>query len=456
MTDRFDAVVVGGGTAGCVLAARLSEDADRSVCLVEAGPDYGPLADGAWPADMVDARSLPMSHLWEQEPEDRSTSRARIIGGCSAHNACAVVWGSRADYDEWGPGWSFADLEPCLQRAEEQLRTRGDRSGELTPWHEALLAAAPSVGIPRLDDLNDLDATAGVAPFPLNAVGATRWNTGFAYLDAARPRPNLAIAADTLADRVALSPAGNVTGVVTDAGTIETDTVVLAAGAYGSAAILLRSGIGPGLAHDLPVGSRLVDHPGVGLEWEVTPALVPDASEVYEASIMIRAVSGSCPAGTWDLHLLPWTTPGDAGWQLTILVYALKPDSVGSVRLRSTDPRDPPAIDHGFLRDERDLRVLAEGVGIARELVQATGGVRELRPGDATDIERYVRANVRGIFHPVATCALGQVVDQHAAVLGVGGLYVADASIIPTIPRANTNLSVAAVAERAAVLLRSR
>src|SRR5262245_45524990 len=122
MRSGFDVLVAGGGTAGCVLAARLSEDRARHVCLVEAGPDYGVVGGGAWPADMLDARSIPMSHLWEQEPEDRSTSRARIIGGCSAHNACAVVWGSRADYDEWGPGWSFSDLEPCLRRAEAKLR----------------------------------------------------------------------------------------------------------------------------------------------------------------------------------------------------------------------------------------------------------------------------------------------------------------------------------------------
>ena len=106
MPDRFDVIVAGGGTAGCVLAARLSEDPERTVCLVEAGPDYGRYAEGRWPADMLDARTLPMSHLWENEREDRSASRARILGGCSAHNACLVVWGSRDDYDEWGEGWS--------------------------------------------------------------------------------------------------------------------------------------------------------------------------------------------------------------------------------------------------------------------------------------------------------------------------------------------------------------
>ena len=148
MPERFDVIVVGGGTAGCVLAARLSEEPERSVCLVEAGPDYGRYADGRWPSDMLDARKLPMSHLWETEPDDRSASRARILGGCSAHNACLVVWGSREDYDEWGDGWTFAELEPYLRRAEASIGTRADRRDDLSPFHRALLEACPRVGLP--------------------------------------------------------------------------------------------------------------------------------------------------------------------------------------------------------------------------------------------------------------------------------------------------------------------
>ena len=244
MPDHFDVIVVGGGTAGCVLAARLSEAPERTVCLVEAGPDYGRYADRRWPADMLDARTLPMTHLWETEPDDRSASRARIIGGCSAHNACLVVWGSRADYDEWGDGWSFAELEPYLRRAETMLETRTDRAGDLSPFHRALLEAGPRIGLPVLEHPNDLDATVGVAPAAVNARGAVRWNTSFAYLDEARPRPNLTIAAETLVDRVEID-GGRAVGILTDRGRFEADTVIVAAGAYGSPAVLLRSGIGP-------------------------------------------------------------------------------------------------------------------------------------------------------------------------------------------------------------------
>ncbi len=462
MPERFDVVIVGGGTAGCVLAARLSEDPDRGVCLVEAGPDYGPYGDGGWPAEMLDAHTLPMTHLWETEPDDRSASRARIIGGCSAHNACLVVWGSRADYDEWGEGWSFGELEPYLRRAEAALSTRDDRDDDLSPFHRALLEAAPRVGIPRLGHLNDLDATAGAAPAPVNAREAVRWNTAFAYLDAARSRPNLTVAAETLVDQVELTDRRAV-GIVSSRGRIAAPTVILAAGAYGSPAVLLRSGIGPaadlerhgiGVVESLPVGLGLADHPGVGLEWAPAPEHVPDGGPAFATSLLVRARSDDCPDGTWDLHFLPWLEQTSDGWTTTAVVYVLKPDSRGSLTLRSPDPRTPPVIDHGFLTDERDLGRLVSGLTLMRSLAEEAGAGVEVRPGGGEPVANYVRREVRGIFHPTGTCAIGQVVDAGGDVLGVTGLVVADASIMPTIPRANTNLSTVAVAERVADLLR--
>jgi choline dehydrogenase-like flavoprotein len=462
MSTAFDVLVVGGGTAGCVLAARLSEEPGRTVCLVEAGPDYGPFADDRWPADMLDARMLPMTHLWERDADDRSASRARIIGGCSAHNACLVVWGSRADYDEWGAGWTFAELEPYLRSAEAAIGTREDRAGELSPYHLALLDAGPRVALPRLGDLNDLDATAGIAMAPVNTRGAVRWNTAFAYLDEARSRPNLTILAETLVDRVTIQ-GGRARGVSTDRGALTAELVVVAAGAYGSPATLLRSGVGPsgdlarlgiGVVEELPVGQGLADHPGVGMEWETAAAHVPrDSGPVFSVSVVVRGRSDLCAEDDWDLHVLPWLD-GDDGWRTTAVVYLLKPDSRGSVTLRSADPREPPVIDHGFLAEERDVTRLENGVRLMRRLAAEAGAGTELRPGTGTDLAPYLRREVRGIFHPTGTCAIGTVVDPSGAVLGLDGLVVADASIMPTIPRANTNLSTIAVAERVADLLR--
>ena len=457
MPEHYDVLVVGGGTAGCVLAARLSEHPERTVCLVEAGPDYGRYEEGRWPGEMLDARTLPMTHLWETDRDDRSASRARIIGGCSAHNACLVVWGSRADYDEWGEGWTFRELEPYLRRAEATIGTRADRTGDLSPFHLALLEAGPRVGLPRLDDVNDLDATAGVAPAAVNARGAVRWNTALAYLDSARGRPNLTISADTLADRVVVRD-GRAWGVLTDRGTRTAGTVIVAAGAYGSPAILLRSGIGPpaelerlgiDVVEGLPVGRGLADHPGVGLEWRTAPEHVPERGPVFSVSIIVRARSATCPEGTWDIHFVPWFEQADEGWRTSAVVYLLKPESRGSVALGSADPRVPPVIDHGFLSEERDRERLRSGVELMRRLAREAGVGAELRPGNQA-LDRYLELEVRGIFHPTGTCAIGSVVDPRGAVLGVERLVVADASIMPTIPRANTNLTTVAVAERIA------
>src|SRR5919197_4131094 len=141
-SQRYDILILGGGTAGCVLAARLSADRRRSVCLVEAGPDYGPFRGGSWPADLVDPRAPSNSHDWYPTAE-MSLSRARVIGGCSAHNAAFVAWGDRRDYDEWAAeGWDFDSLEPYLRGAERTISTSPLSDEELGPWARAVREAA--------------------------------------------------------------------------------------------------------------------------------------------------------------------------------------------------------------------------------------------------------------------------------------------------------------------------
>ncbi len=439
----FDVLVLGGGTAGCVLAARLSEEPARQVCVVEAGPDYGPFQNGGWPEDILDARALAFSHSWETDREDRSQLRARILGGCSSHNACVVLEGAPADYDEWGPGWTYAELEPYLRRAERALRTRPLEPAELSPWHRGFAEAGGDDAILH----------------PVNIVDGVRWNAAFAYVDPGRDRPNLEILADTLADRVLLD-GDRAVGAATSAGDLQAGTVVLTASAYGSPAILLRSEIGPD--QGLPVGEGLSDHVGVGFGYEPAAGLVDD-TERFAAShfvtmgeVTVRARSSVCPEGLCDLFLFPAVDYGEEGWEFSAAVFAMKPESRGSVRLNSPDPREPLAIDHGFLSNERDVAVLVEGVeamrrAAAHDAVGALGS--EVRPGPDADVDAYVRENARGFFHPTGTCAIGRVVDAEGRVLGFENLRVADASIMPTIPRANTNLSTAAIAERMAELL---
>jgi choline dehydrogenase len=426
-----------------VLAARLSEDPARTVCLVEAGPDYGPFDGGAWPDDLLDARSLAFSHAWATEREDRSQLRARVIGGCSSHNACVVLRGAPEDYDAWGPGWTHADLTPYLERAERAFAPRQFAPDEFSPWHRAFADATGADAIPHV----------------VNARGATRWNAGFAFLDPARERGNLTIRSDALVDRVILD-GGRARGLVTDGGEIRARTVVLAAGAYGSPAILLRSAVDP----TLPVGLGLQDHVGVGLGFEGTPTLQREAGRfaaanpLFMAQVSIRGRSSSCEPGLWDTFLFPaLERASDGTFEASAAVFAMKTYSRGSVRLTSPDPMAPLAIDHGFLSDPRDTAVVSQGVERLRELVASAGlaelAGREIRPGPGIDAERHVRQAVRGFFHPTGTCALGAVVGADCCVLGTEGLYVADASVMPEVPRANTNLSTAAIAERVAEAL---
>ena len=439
---RFDVLVLGGGTAGCVLASRLSEDANRSVCLVEAGPDYGPYDERRWPEDILDARRLALSHSWETDREDRSQLRARILGGCSAHNACVVLEGAPSDYDGWGHGWSHESISPYLDRARAQLRTRQLEHDELSPWHRAFADAAPDAIV-----------------HAVNSVGDVRWNAAFAYLDRARARPNLTILGDTLADRVLLDGT-RATGAATSAGDLAAEAVVLAAGAYGSPAILLRSGIGP--EQGLPVGEGLNDHVGVGLGFEATAAFHVETAafagaggSMAMAQVTLPVRSSGCPEGVSDLFVFPAVDEAEGGgWEISSAVFAMKPLSRGSVRLRSSDPREPLAIDHGFLGDGRDADVLTEGVEALRALAATEPLSRyaagETRPGADVDAATHVRTAARGFFHPTGTCAIGRVVDGDGRVLGYESLRVADASIVPSVPRANTNLTVAAVAERLA------
>jgi choline dehydrogenase len=434
---RYDVLILGAGAAGCALAGRLSENPDRSVCLVEAGPDYGHLSEGRWPADILDPRWLALeSHLWEcDDKEDRSQWRARILGGCSAHNACVVLEGAPSDYD-WGPDWSYELFAPYLRRAAETLQTQVLPDEELTPWHRAFREAGGDDSIVH----------------PVNIVDGVRWHSGFAYVDPARGRPNLTVLADALVDRVLLGD-GHATGAVARGRELEADVVVVSAGAYGSPGILLRSGLGD----DLPVGEDLVDHVGTGAGWEPTERLLAETAAheaehgLYMGQVTVAVQSRSCAPGVRDLFVFPAL---DVGPEISGAAFAMKPFSRGSVRLHSADPAAPLAIDHGFLRDERDVDVLAEGFERLRDLVASDEVrpyvARELRPGVDVDAETHVRGTARGFFHPVGTCAIGRVLDQHCRVLGFDNLYVVDASAVPEIPSANTNLTTIALAERAA------
>ena len=471
---RFDVVVVGGGTAGCVIASRLSEDPARTVCLVEAGPDYGPFGSGRWPADLLDPRGLTFTHDWGVGGEDERSLGARVIGGCSTHNACMAVAGTPDDYDEWGDAWEWSRFEPYMARARATLGVRSSNTLDPAPLHVAFLEAAAELGLPFLENMDDAARPTGAARIPVNVVNESRWNAAFAYIDPARGRPNLTVVGDTLVDRLMLDGT-RATGVVAASGEdIESDIVVLTAGAYFTASILLRSGIGPEseLARHgtpvlvaLPVGEVLLDHHGTGISWQPTASLdqvtadhVRRTGPLFFPHAIVKAASSSCAARSWDIHLVSWTNPSSEGesYEASVGVFHMKPGSAGRLRLQSRDPRDMPLVERGFLRDPSDLPTILEGLVLARALAEQPPLARllgpELAPGDEP-LESYTRRMMRNYFHPAGTCGIGRVVDESGRVLGVDQVFIADASIMPTIPRANTNLTTAAIAERLAELI---
>src|SRR5215211_7716138 len=216
MAEHFyaDTVVIGGGTAGAAVAARLVQSTSQTVMLLESGPDYGAFAQQKWPPQLLDARSLPGGHDWGYA-NGASTGRpghllerARVIGGCSSHNGCAAIWGSRVDYDNWAAkgndGWTAEELLPFFKMAYEALQVKRISPAEITPWQQACLDTAPKMGIPQVDDLNNLDEDIGISTSPVNIVDGVRWNTAFAYLDPVRGNEGLTIRGQIQVDRLRL------------------------------------------------------------------------------------------------------------------------------------------------------------------------------------------------------------------------------------------------------------
>ena len=486
-----DVVVLGGGTSGCVVAGRVAAESDAEVVVLEAGPDYGARGEGRWPDDLLDGGALVASHSWGYDTGDLhplrgpvELPRARVIGGCSAHNGCIATVGCAEDYDAWAraagdDGWAAESLRPLFARALERLRVRCYTDDEVGPFHRACLDAAIALGLPRADVLDELDGGVGFGVEPVNTDAGVRVNTAFAYLDPARSRPNLRVVDHALCDRVV--PGLDAVEVVAwrdgEEIRVTAGTAVLAAGSYGSPAILLHSGIGDpealaphGIAtmHELPgVGCNLHDHPLVELDYaggdHLRTALAAASQTMFVPEEQtLGKLRSSRASGPYDLHLIPVAAPEHSLLEgRTILaVGAMEPRSRGRLTLASADPDAAPVIDHGYLSDPHDIAVLIEGVERAREL-GATEPARsligvELVPGAGAELDDAIRRTHVHYYHPVGTCALGPagdplaVCDANGRLHGLDRILVADCSLIPVVPRANTNVPAVVVGERIA------
>ena len=500
-----DVIVVGAGSAGGPVAARLAEDPALSILLLEAGTDHG--TEATMPSDLLDSGRLAgMAHDWNYSavPVEGRTMpyrRGRVVGGTSAINAAAALWPRPSDLDRWAalgnPAWSWAEACPWLRRIEADpaatdpgqhgqdgpVEIRRYREPELIPLQRAFAAAcSEALGLAAVADHNDVRIGGGIGPWPMNRrADGTRLSAAIAWLEPTRRRPNLALRGDATVGRLLIED-GRAGGVVLATGEALSARrgVVLCAGALGTPAILLRSGIGPAAElaalgitprlHRPGVGARLWDHPAVPVR------LVPKVGQcdpLHDPRFQMVARLSTCDGvplvlvlvSFLDISSSPTLLAEAGGTQVVALVNAalMDPCGHGRLRLQSADPSVAPFVELGFDREEADLRALAEGVRLAWRIACAApvtaksrrvAGLDDAVVGSDALLRSYILANVGSFNHPCGTAPMGPkadplaVADERGGVHGVAGLWIADASLMPRGLTVPPNLTVMMMGER--------
>lgn len=527
---RFDHVIVGAGSAGCVLANRLSADPDVNVLLLEAGGRDNYI----WihiPVGYLYTMNNPRTD-WQFQTEAEpglngralNYPRGRVLGGCSSINGMIYMRGQARDYDHWrqlgNVGWAWDDVLPYFTKMEDFVHGADDVHGSGGEWRveeqrlsweilDAFREAAAQVGIPKTDDFNRGN-NEGCGYFQVNQRRGVRWNAARAFLRPIANRKNLAILTHAQTERLRLQ-GRRVTGVEfrRAGGRLElaeaSGEVILAAGAIGSPQILQLSGIGPGdvladhdirIVHDVPgIGRNLQDHLQMRLIYKVqgvktlnerANSLVGKMGMGLEYALFKRGPMTMAPSQlgcfaksdparetpNLEYHVQPLSLekfgePLHPFPAFTASVCNLRPESRGTVTIRSTDPRAKPVIRPNYLSTPEDKRVAADAIRLTRRIVGAPALQRfhpdEFKPGaqfqTAEELARAAGDIGTTIFHPVGTCRMGSdpqgVVDERLRLRGIEGLRVVDASVMPTITSGNTNAPTMMIAEKGAEMIRT-
>jgi choline dehydrogenase len=504
---HYDYIVIGAGSAGCVVANRLTEDPNTTVLLLEAGnPATKPEIQIPLKCTHLPGSEVDWGYFSEPEPYLNNRKifcpRGKVLGGSSSINFLVYIRGNTRDYDHWqalgNPGWSYQDVLPYFKKSEHQQRGASEyhgMDGELSvtdivspaPVSQRFIDAAVSLGHDYNPDFNGVQQK-GVGRIQITAKNGKRHSAAAAFLLPILHRPNLTTITGALVTRLLFEGTRAVGVEYLHEETLhqvrDNQEVILSGGTFDSPKLLMLSGIGDAAhlqAMDIPVvldlpgvGQNLQDHILVPIPYEATQALqtASTSNGIAEAGLFLHSEGNQEAAPDLELIFGPilWAPPDypNSGVGFTGLIALVHPESTGSVKLRSRDPKDTPMIQMNYLQSQSDVQKLVTGIKLMRQLFQSNAfdefRGREVAPGDNIQsdeaLEAYVRETCGTVFHPISTCKMGTdpmaVVDPKLQVYGVQGLRIVDASIMPTLPTGHTNAPAIMIGEKAADLIKAK